>query len=682
MERQEINIEKLSPKERELFSRACVVSAGVVIQIMLDILLVILLIMSATGCSSARKLSDIKREQMGAELVLPEKMPGQARHDEHKEEPKKDTLIVTDFEGRQVIIMKAVKDENGDMVATEELNAVYVTARFRNVAERLGKVNLEFQIRVPERMQDSEWQLRFYPRMAILGDTVKLSPVYITGANYRKAQLRGYEQYQRFLDTIISDSTKFINVNLLEIFIKRNIPQLYAIKTDTTFVSDEQFASIYGITEQDAIDHYTNHLSKDVNERRKAKKRMVFERYVKAPIETEVRLDTVIVADNGDFIYNYVQTINTRPKLRKVDILLGGEIYQQSTLLYTIPETEPLTFYISSLSAFVDPTERYMTKIIERRVDASTACYVAFKVADAAIDEELGYNREEMGRIKENLKSLVNNETFDLDSIVVTASSSPEGSVKYNAALTQKRSESVCRYFDSFVKMYRDSLDAEKGQAYYFDGGPAPEENPVEIKFIAKNANENWRMLDVLIAEDDSLTFDQKREYIDICEIENPDEREQRLQKTKYYRYLREHLYPRLRTVKFDFHLHRKGMVKDTVHTTVIDENYMAGVQAIKDRDYEAAITILRPYNDYNAAIAFCAMGYDASALAILEAQERTDRVNYMLAILYARKGRDQEAVQCYLQSCQQNQSYIHRGNLDPEISALIERYDIQTQIN
>ena len=230
--------------------------------------------------------------------------------------------------------------------------------------------------------------------------------------------------------------------------------------------------------------------------------------------------------------------------------------------------------------------------------------------------------------------------------------------------------------------MYRDSLDAEKGQSYYFDGGPAPEENPVEIKFIAKNANENWTMLDALIADDDSLTFDQKREYIDICEIENPDEREQRLQKTKYYRYLREHLYPRLRTVKFDFHLHRKGMVKDTVHTTVIDEDYMAGVQAIKDRDYETAITILRPYNDYNAAIAFCAMGYDASALNILESLERSDKVNYMLAILFARKGRDQEAVQCYLQACQQNQTYVHRGNLDPEISALIERYDIQTQIN
>ena len=679
MKRQIETIEHLSPVERKCFIKAYAISAGLVIQILLDILLVILLIGSVTGCSATRKLNTIKQSQMSAELVLPQIQPPQ---EIKLDEPQRDTLVVTDFEGREVIIMKAIKDENGEMVASDVLDAAYVTARFRNVAERLGKVNLEFQIRVPEMMQDSDWQLRFYPRMAILGDTVKLSPVYITGANYRKAQLRGYEQYQRFLDRIISDSTKFINVNLLEIFIKRNIPQLYAFKTDSTYVSDETFASIYGVTEQEAIDHYTDKLSKDANERRKSRRQTMFRKYVKAPIETEVRLDTVIVADNGDFIYNYVQTINTRPKLRKVDILLGGEIFQQSTLLYTIPETEPLTFYISSLSAFVDPTERYMTKIIERKVDASTACYVAFKVADAAIDEELGYNREEMGRIKENLVSLVQNETFDLDSIVVTASSSPEGSVKYNAALTQKRSEAVCRYFDRFVKAYKDSLDAEKGLSYYFDGGPAPEEKAIDIKFIAKNANENWSTLDILIGQDSTLTFDQKREYIDICEIENLDDREHQLQKTSYYRYLRESLYPRLRVVKFDFHLHRKGMVKDTVHTTVIDENYMAGVQAIKDRDYEAAITILRPYNDYNAAIAFCAMGYDASALAILEAHERTDKVNYMLAILYARKGREKEAVEAYLKACGQNQSYVHRGNLDPEISALIERYDIHNQIN
>ena len=36
-------------------------------------------------------------------------------------------------------------------------------------------------------MQDGKWQLRFYPDMFILGDSLRLDPVIITGRDYRKA---------------------------------------------------------------------------------------------------------------------------------------------------------------------------------------------------------------------------------------------------------------------------------------------------------------------------------------------------------------------------------------------------------------------------------------------------------------------------------------------------------------
>ena len=74
-----------------------------------------------------------------------------------------------------------------------------MTARFRNVAERHGRIDLKFEVVVPEKMQDSRWQLRFYPDMFVLEDSLRLESVYITGNDYRKAQLRGYEQYDRFL---------------------------------------------------------------------------------------------------------------------------------------------------------------------------------------------------------------------------------------------------------------------------------------------------------------------------------------------------------------------------------------------------------------------------------------------------------------------------------------------------
>ena len=191
------------------------------------------------------------------------------------------------------------------------------------------------------------------------------------------------------------------------------------------------------------------------------------------------------------------------------------------------------------------------------------------------------------------------------------------------------------------------------------------------IRFIARNDAENWRMLDVLVAEDTVMGYEDKIAYINACELDDLDLREEVLQKLGCYRHLREKVYPRLRTVKFNFYLHRKDMQKDTVHTTVIDSTYMAGVQAIRDMDYETALTLLRPYQDYNAAVAFCALDYNASALAILERLHRTDQVNYMLAIVYSRLEEIEKAVRCYEEACRMNPGFVHRGNLDPEITQL-----------
>ena len=658
------------------------------------LLILVILLLCAQSCSTPSKLETVQRQHLAAEigLVQEKRLPTT----EVYELARPDTLVVHDDDGREMIIMKAIKDENGEMVATDVINAAVVEARFRNVAERHGKVDIAFQIRVPKEMQDDAWQLRFYPEMHVLEDTLKLDQVVITGAKYRKAQLRGYQQYEKFLASIVTDSTRFINMHLLELFIQRNIPDLYAFKSDSTEVADEAFnrildmkvassyASEFGVTGRDAIEHYTNTISKRLNARRAARRDEMYNKYVRVPIASEgVRLDTVIMTANGDFIYNYVQTIHTRPKLRKVDVVLTGDIFKQEKRLYEIPETEPLTYYISSLSAFVDSTPRYKKKIISRRVEANTACYIDFEQGSAEIIEDMSHNRSEMGRIKQNLGSLIENREFDLDSIVVTASCSPEGTVAFNTKLSQRRSEAVSRYFSDFIQAYRDSLREENLVHIYFDGmreEEIPGQAGNDVVFISRNNPENWRMLDVLIAQSDSLTADQKREYIDICQIEDLDERENELSKRPYYLFLREVLYPRLRTVKFDFHLHRKGMVKDTIQTTVIDEEYMAGVQAIRDRDYETAIQLLRPYQDYNAAVAFTAMDYNASALQILEALPETDQVNYLLAVIYSRQGKEQKAVEHYLKACRQTPSYIHRGNLDPEIAELIRKYGLDSR--
>ena len=646
------------------------------------IALVFVLALISVSCATQQKLKDIRETHRDAQLTLSDDV---SNLPELKiKQITRDTLKIKDEDGSEILIMKAVKDEEtGEMVAADILEAAKVTARFRNIAERKGKIDLAFDIIVPEDMVDSKWQLRFHPDMFIMEDSVRLESVVITGAKYRKAQLRGYQQYERFLARIISDTTKFVNLEALEIFLKRNIPQVYAFKTDTTFVSDEQFYSIYGVSEQDAVDHYTNMFAKNMNERRKANKDAMYKKYVKAPIITEgLRLDTIITNPEGDFVYHYIQTINTRPKLRKVDIILSGEMWEQDEKLYSMPRSTPLTFYISSLSAFTDNTERYLTKVIERQVAANTEGKIDFELGKADVKLDLGENLFEIQKIKTTLADLLNNETFDLDSILVSATASPEGSLSLNSSLANKRSESVSKYFNEFMKEYSDSLILEGGVSMDLEGNNMEYTKQVqEIRFTPRSIPENWDDLYMFVQNDPVLNVDQKDAFNKIFDEEKDlDRRDSKLKGTDFYSYLKDAVYPRLRTVKFNFFLHRKGMVKDTVHTTVLDSTYMRGVEALRDMDYETAVVLLGPYRDYNAAVAFMALDRNLSALEILEDMERTAELNYLLAILYSRTGEPEKAVECYMRACNENRSYVYRGNLDPEISVLIKTYGLNAE--
>lgn len=633
-------------------------------------------LLAVLSCSTQKKVVTIRRNNATATLTLAEEktLPEIAVN---TGKPQKDTLKIVEDDGREILIMKAIRDEEGDMVATDVIQAAVVTARFRNVAERHGKVDLRFLVTVPASMMDSRWQVRMTPEMSILDSCIKLEPVVITGKDYRKVQLRGYQRYEKFIQSIITDTTRFIRLHELEVFLERNFNELYLLKNDTTFISDEQYESIFGVTQQEAVYHYTNQFAASLNRSRIARKDRMFAKYVRVPIVTEgLRLDTVIVSPNGDFNYEYTQTIHTVPKLKKVDIALSGAIFEEDRTVYDIPESSPLTFYISSLSTLMDDRERYLSKIVERKVEANTACYVSFAQGKSDIDLSLGNNESEIGRIRENLASLIDNEKYDLDSIVVTSSASPEGAESLNIRLSEQRSRSIAAYLNSFMNHYQDSVNRERGFAVD-ENGRITHYSDSKIPFISRSGGENWQMLDVLVRDDSEMTERDKEEYRTILETVGNDYRENLLQEQTFYRYIREHLYPRLRTTRLDFHLHRKGMVKDTVHTTVLDSVYAKGIEAIRDRDYETAVTLLRPYNDFNTAVAYCSMDYNLSALEILNRLEQTPKVLYMKAILHSRLGDDEKAVQCYHDACKEDQSLIHRGNLDPEISVLIGRYGL-----
>lgn len=623
----------------------------------------IALALLVVGCGTQSKIDRVRSGGIAATLALSR---GEIEEERRVIASKRDTLSLMDDEGNTILFMKAVRDgENGEMIATEVLDAAVISSRFRNVAERHGNVELRFEVIVPESMQDSKWQLRFYPNMYVLDDSLKLDPVIITGAQYRKAQLRGYQQYLRFISSIITDSTTFIDLRNLEIFIERNIPQVYRFKKDSSFVSDEQFRSFYGVTQQEAIRHYTRRLAQMMNERRKQRKGRMYEKYVKVPIATSgIRLDTVIRNPQGDFVYQYSQTLHTKPGLRKVDIVLSGDIWESDHRLYEMARSAPLTFYISSLSSFVDGTQRYLSRVVERRASANTACYVEFRSGKYDIDLGLGYNEQEIGRIKGNIVELLENEIFEMDSIVIAASASPEGRVELNERLSERRALAVAQFFDGYIRHWRDSVGEE---------APA-------IRFLSRSNGENWQMLSFLVDRDTVLTEADVKSYLRHLETGDPDIRETAMHREPYYRYMREKLYPRLRTVKFSFFLHRKGMVKDTVNTTEPDTLYMAGVEALRNRDYEKALSYLKDYRDYNTALAYVSLDYNASAMSVLQELEESPKTEYLKALVYARKGDDNSAVKHYLKACDGEASYVFRGNLDPEIYVLKQRYGLINQ--
>ena len=143
------------------------------------------------------------------------------------------------------------------------------------------------------------------------------------------------------------------------------------------------------------------------------------------------------------------------------------------------------------------------------------------------------------------------------------------------------------------------------------------------------------------------------------------------------YRYLREKIYPRLRTVRLDFYLHRKNMARDTVYTSELDSVYMKGVEALTSLDYSKAVEILGKYRDYNSALAYLSSGYDSKALEILDGLgDLSARALYLKALALSRLGREDEASEIYDKCVGLDPSMLHRGRLDPEIQMFTLKYE------
>ncbi len=296
------------------------------------------------ACSPARNLAK-HRNLNSVSLLLPEY------------EPITEEIIDSTNNDDPVpgcpFILNAVKDQaTGEMVATDVITASKVVSRFRNIAERGGVISIEFDIIVPEEVLTSSHQLRFYPKAHFKKDSTVFDPIYITGEKYRMHQLRGYQRFENYKSSIITDSASFVNSRPLKIFIKRN--------SYNDFISNNK----------EIIEHYTWSTKKSRHEKKWSNLRNKYREYIKDPIKTVgIRLDTVVKNGDGSIVYRYLQTVPHRRGLKKMSLTLDGGLFKNGDCLASISSKDTLTFYVSTLTAIVREPEQNMPEEYNRAIE-------------------------------------------------------------------------------------------------------------------------------------------------------------------------------------------------------------------------------------------------------------------------------------------------------------------------
>lgn len=418
------------------------------------------------------------------------------------------------------------------------------------------------------------------------------------------------------------------------------------------------------------------------NEARKAQKDEKFRDLVRFPYNPDAKLDTVIYsADKVFFLYS--EKIAADENTSRMKVFLKGNVVDHSGNKYKLPTSDTLTYFVSSMTKFVDERPRYIRRVVTRDAEASAQVNFVFPTGKVKLDRRLGDNEQELKRVRELTQALMTDPVYIIDSLTLHSGSSPEGNWKMNEQLSKDRAQSIREVVEHDFKTLYDSLNISMSMMIDDQGNmvssKAKEELPNLPKLIkVKWVPENWKKLSALIVNDENVQ--NRNEILALIQsVKNPDEREYQIRRKyrKDYDYIREKLYPEMRSVDFQFSLHRRGMQKDTMYTSELDRVYMQGVELLKKRKYQEALDVLRPYEDMNTAIAYMSLGYDKAALRIMNGQKETAESRYLQAVLEYRLGREKQAVLRYLRACELNQQLKFRGNLDPELSTLIKKYGL-----
>ena len=375
-----------------------------------------------------------------------------------------------------------------------------------------------------------------------------------------------------------------------------------------------------------------------------------FNRFVKFPYPEDVRLDS-LVEGRSTVTYYYSQAVKTDETSKKMLVTLQGQVLAVDDSAYRLPPSDTLSYVVSSMLSFVDTVPRYRIKVIDKFVTVEDRNYIQFFVGDTRVVDTLGDNRRQLDKIAGLMRRIVEQQEFYVGTITLTAASSPEGAYAFNDRLSQGRAAALKRYL---VRRYGRSIDTM-----------------LTVRWVA----EDWAELTNRIRTDREIV--NRDAILELIAAEkNPDRREQaiRLRFPKEYAYIRSVIYPQLRAVNFRYSLRRKGMVKDTIHTTELDTAYARGVELLQKRKYAKALYILNDYNDRNTVVAHLSLDHNERAMELLATMPKDAVTEYLRAIACSRLGRKAEGREHFLEACRLDGRMEYRGNLDPEIAELLKQ--------
>ncbi|MCM1302217.1 MAG: hypothetical protein NC250_09555 [Alistipes senegalensis] len=475
---------------------------------------------------------------------------------------------------------------DGERVMLLAIEEVTVTSRMRSIPERNGQVTLDFIVTLPKQLLGKSRSVVITPMLHKPDGTDALEDLAIRGGRFSLLQERDYWQYETYVERFRPDS---------------------------------------------------------------AGRETAFNRFVKFPYPEDTRLDSV-VERRGVMTYYYSHEVPIDGNSKKLLVTLQGAVEGIDGSTYRMPPSDTLAYLVSSMLSFVDTLPRYHIKVIDKYVTVTDRNYIRFRSGDVRIIDTLGDNKNQLRKISDLMQRIIEQEEFHVDTITLTAASSPEGSYAMNERLAKGRAEALKRYLAKRYGRHVDTL--------------------LTIRWIA----EDWEELTRLIAADDTIA--EQEAILDLLRSEgNPDRREAKLRRRfpNQYRCIREKLYPQLRSVNFRYDLRRKGMVKDTIHTTELDTIYAQGVKLLNERKYHDALRILRPYADRNTVVALLSLGHDEQALELLATLPKDAIAEYLRAIACSRLGRKEEGRRHFLNACRMDERMEYRGNLDPEIAELMK---------